>query len=972
MARNSRKSKMAMGSVEYGDIYSRLCETSDDGNRVPVLREGKFVRDQRIGRLAVDFGNDAFWFRPLRGTASKLSMQDVSSLVANDLIVFDNPASREPLIRYLMEYDRRAATLKEAEVRATESKEKAQALRADTKLQRSVRRNTRVAKLTWTLAMLGLVAIAYLATIPAQQPAPANATISGIGQDLGVDSDSLQQASYIQALGNGTELYGVVTNTTTKEVGDTSSGNGTVTEDIVFNPKASAQPIHMRPLYYDKSSFYQTQLTTDPSGESKTAIYLQNPNGYALGVSANQLMLVTGSGMTSTQLITPDAYTNKTADQAQSDIEDAQNNSASERTSHSKNGKSSSEASGSGMPNGWLGVDHASIGSDMVAASYWYTKGNSGKTSDKHRRIAILNIKDVLASGSSAVSSMDIAQINYQDLDSNYYAPEISQDTDSKGSTYLLAYMKQDYNGNTGFFVRRIQSDDDVLVESYTNTFSTQDLTGSTDPITNYRLLGNRLFFEQSGYIWMMNLSESKLSVTINGTQRTISRENAIRICQASDIYASVTSDEQRAADESGSIVQPVAHYTPMTLTTTNGTEYGIVFTESDTGDLVFQPAVDMTTAASGQTTGSGADSTANAVGSGDEAAIQELLAQNAQNNGYDRNMEGTTVTIPEDIIGMRATDAISALQSLHFTVKTTGGTGVVTSVSPSGSALYGSTVTLTLSNPQTSDTTTATQSSASSDGTYRQVEYSLGSGTPASVGNAQQNSGTSAGETTTIQTTPQQDANAANANGNAGGATNAKNAGNAAANAGNATAGNNANASTNANGSNGSNGSNSSNSNNGNNSNAVEAAATNAMQQDVGNGRIAIRDVQQDHATVVCFAVRGEQILWIEQDANSTTRHVKFSPIYYKDSRSTVAAYENAEAAQSALDNGNSDGSDATTVTTGIADSVTGQAQADATQQQGQAHPTGDTAQQQDAAATPTNAQQQQQQEQQSAPPTQ
>ena len=69
MARNSRKSKMAMGSVEYGDIYSRLCETSDEGNRVPVLRDGKFVRDQRIGRLVVDFGNDAFWFRPLRGTA---------------------------------------------------------------------------------------------------------------------------------------------------------------------------------------------------------------------------------------------------------------------------------------------------------------------------------------------------------------------------------------------------------------------------------------------------------------------------------------------------------------------------------------------------------------------------------------------------------------------------------------------------------------------------------------------------------------------------------------------------------------------------------------------------------------------------------------------------------------------------------------------------------------------------------------
>ena len=929
---HSRKSKLAMGSVEYGDVYDRLCETSDDGSRVPVVRDGKFVRGQRIGRLVVDFGNDAFWFRPLRGTASRLSMQDVSSLVANDLIEFDNPASREPLIRYLMEYDRRAATLKEAEVRATESSEKAQTLRADTKLQRSVRRNVRVAKLTWTLAMLGLVAMAFLMTMPQPSPAPASATISGVGQDLGVDSDSLQQASYIQALGNGTELYGVVTNTTTKEVGDTSSGTGTVTEDIVFNPSASAQPIHMRPLYYDKSSFYQTQLKTDPSGASKTAVYLQNPTGYALGVSANQLMLVTGSGMTSTPLLTPDAFTTQTADEAQSSIESLQSNSASERKSAGGNKPSSNNASGSGMPDGWLGVDHASIGSDMVAVSYWYTKGNSGKQSDKHRRIAVLNIKNVLASDASAVSSMDIAQINYQDLDSNYYGPEIAQDTDSKGSTYLLAYTKQDYNGNTGFFVRRIQSDEDVLSESYTNTFSSQDLTGSTDPITNYTLLGNRLFFEQSGYIWMMNLSETKLSVTINGTQRTISRENAIKICQTSDIYSSVTSDEQRSADESGSIVQPIAHYTPMTLTTNNGTEYGIVFIESDTGDLVFQPAVDMTTAASGQSTGTGADSTANGVSSSDEAAIQELLAQNAQNNGYDRNLEGTQVTIPGDIIGMRATDAISALQALHFTVQTTGGTGVVTGVSPSGTAAYGSTVTLTLSNPQTSNAATSTQSSAEAAGTYRQVEYSLGDGTAQGATNGsqqQQGTDTSAGSTTTL-TAPQADGNDANATTNAGagtsGATNAT-GGNATGANGNTNAGTNANAT------------------NANANNAVENAATSAVQQDVGNGRIAIRDVQQDHATVVCFAVRGEQILWIEQDANSTTRHVKFSPIYYKDSRSTVTAYESAEAAQSALGNGNDDGT--TTVTTGIADSVTG------TQPQQQ---------QQDATATQPQQDQQQQ----------
>lgn len=957
-----KKSKLAMGSIEYGDIYNRLCQKDADGKRVPVIRDDKFVRDQKIGRLVVDFGNDEFWFRPIRGTARRLTMQDVMTLIANDLVEFDDPSSREPLLRYLKQYEQRAATLEEAEVRAVTSREKASELKADTKLQKSVRRNTRIAKMTWTLAMLGLVIIAVFATMPGAKPAKATSTIAGVGQEMDVDSSSIQQASYIQALGDGTNLYGVVTNALTKEVGDTSSGTGTVNENIVINPSASSEPTHMRPLYYDKTSFYQTEVTPDSSGSSKTAIYLQNPNGYALGVSANQLMLLTGSGMTSTALLTPTAYTSKTADETQSEIESDQNDAASEMTSSSSSSSDDSDAKGSGMPDGWLGVDHASIGSDRVAVSYWYTKGDTGKTSDLHRRIAILNIKDVLASGTSKVSDMDIAQINYQDEDSNFYQPEISQDGDSKGSLYLLAYMKQDYDGNTGFFVRRIQTDEDVLSESYTNTFSTEDLTGSTDPITNYRLLGNRLFFEQSGYIWMMNLSEAKLSVSINGDQRTINRENPIKICKSSDIYASITSDEKRSADETNASVSPVAHYIPMTLTTDDGTEYGIVFVESDTGDLVFQPAVDMTTASSGRASGTGADSTANGVGSGDAAAIAKLLAENAQNgDGYDQNMEGTSVNLPSDIIGKNATDAIKELQALHFNVKTTGGTGVVTSCSPSGSAAYGSTITLTLGQQSTSDSTsTSTQSSAATTGRYRQVDYTLSDGTvQQDDGSDSSDSSDGTGDASTDDSSSSDDATTDSSQSDDDMVTTVQtqNASNDTANASNANASN----------------SNASNSNaNGTGNGRTNAIAnenknvTSSMNIDVGNGRIAIRDVKKDHATIVCFAVRGEQIVWIEKDADSNKRHIKFSPIYYKESRSTVNAYKAEKKAENALKDANGNGWDASnsndTVTTGSSDSVS--AQDNANDDNANATDTTDAASTADGSQQQTDATEQQQQD--------
>ena len=854
-----------MGSAEYGDVYS---EKKVNGKSVVTGDNKHFVRDIKIGRLVVDFSNNQFWLRPIRGTAQRLSASEVSSLVANDLIEFDQPAERQYLVSYLMELHNKKTALRDAEVRALSNGKKASEMKSEGKLHKSVKRNVRIAKVVWTLAMVGLVAVTYVATMPAEEPDTASPSISGVGQSFGVDSSELTGATYVQALGDGTSLYGVITNQKTKETSDTSSSTASVTENIMMSPTISSSPIHTRPLYYDNTSFRQTEITVDTSSNANDGVYLQDPNGYALGVPQNELVLVRGQGLSMTSIASPTAYADKTASDSSTAIEDAQKEAAesASKSSSSSSSDTTKNTTASEMPDGWIGFDDASISSKRIAGSYWYTKGSSGKQSDLHRRIVIYDISSTLdgtstsSSSSTDATTTDAAQLNYQDLDSNFYAPEISLDTTSNGSTYLLAYEKQDLNGNVGFFVRRIQNNEDILLESHTNTFSANDITGSNDLITNYHFIGNKMFYEQSGYIWMINMSASKLSVVVNGNDRTVSRENPVKICKASDVFASVSADEQQTATDHNTAATPIAHYTPMSITTADGIEYGITFIEASTGNLVFQPAVDITTASSGTNSGSGANSTANNVYSGTDAAVQNDMDKDASGSNTNSNLKGTMVTIP-DLIGKSASDAIAALKALGFNVTTTGENGVVTSMSPSGSAVYGATITLTLGQAGSTDgsdansTTTnpqeglvsgyidGMQQSAQNQGStasmrsdkkslIRQVEYSLT--------NVGATSTAASGTSTTAST--------------ASGADTQSTSG----------------------------------------TTSVGAVTTSS-----DSSRIIIRNVASDKATIVAFAVRGGQVLWIEQDVTSGTRQVKFSPIYYKDVQ-TSSSTDDDESADS------------------------------------------------------------------------
>lgn len=965
MAAQKRKSGR-IGQVEYGDVYSEL--KGPDGRNV-VGEDGKLQRDQLIGRLIVDFSQDMFYMRPMRGNAIRLSAHDVTSLVANDLIEFDQEDSKRYLTSYLMELDRRKRTVRQAELNALAGTQRAQELGHETRLQKKVRGKTRTAKFLWTIAMAGFVGLSFVAMIPAPEPAAAKATISGKGQDYGVTSDAVKDSTYIEALGSGATLYGVVTDTQTKEVGETDANASNVTENQLINPDVSSNAIHMRPLYYDKTGFRQTQLVANASGGSQTAVYLQNPNGYSLGKAANELVLTGGRGLSSIIVASPAGTEDKSSTQTQQDIEKAQQQAAQEAQGKSTSSSNSKSTDAGKMPDSWNGFDTASIDANRIAASYYYTKDGSNKESDLRRRIVIFDITSALQSSSSSNSNSSssstdsgiaLAQMNYSDDDSNFYTPQIALDPQSNGSTYHIAYMKEDANGQKGFFLRRIKNNEDILKEEPDTTFSTTDLTGSDSPISNYRFLGNRLFFEQSGYIWVINVTEDKLKVNVNGTQRTVTKENPIQICKASDIRSSITNDEKQRSEQENEEPTPVAHYTPMAITTNQGREYGIAFVTSDTGNLVFQPIVDFTAASADVNSSTGGNSTANGVMSGDEAAVNKLLEEeNKTRSGSDnKNLEGTKQSVP-NVIGMNKTDAIKALEDAGFKVKSTGGNGVVLSINPSSTATYGSTITITTGSGASSSGT-QTDSKASENANASSTSAGNQGGTDASASQSSNASSDSGNETRAPdgilegalggisqgmkaeeENTKKQQAydgsaylapvdyfvmgNGTNTNANA--EANATNGTQVDSENGNGTTDANANAGADANAGNGT----ASTIGGASNEKAKEDAPTGITADTADGGRITIRDVEDDKATVVAFAVRGEQVLWIESDAQTSQRSVRFSPIYYKD-KAKPKTEEDTGNVTSALDNVNAgEGTGDSSKETSSANDV-GDANADAT----------------------------------------
>lgn len=758
---------LALGRVEYGDVYSEL---RDDSGKVVLDEDNSKIRDKKIGRLVVDFTKDEFWLRPFQGNAKRLTSDQVATLVANDLVIFDQPSSKKSLTTYLMKREERIETVRKAELDKARNAHKLHDMVEDRRLFVRAKRAGIIARVAWVIAMAGFVGLAFVVSVPRggevgnSVSAP---TIEGEGQDYGVDSSLLSDATYIEAIGSATNMYGVITDHGIRETGDTDAS--TVKENILTKPSISSEPLHMRPLYYDKSSFMQTKPEPNLSDGSKTAIYLQNPLGYSLGVPANELLIIGGNNLAAVKVLSPAEYRDRSAAETASDIERSQQEAIQLLAGRVNSTYGTTGLEAGAMPAGWLGLDDASYDGERIAVSYWHTEDNSGRKEDLRRRIALLDVGDVLTDGEAALPSMGIAQLNYQDTDSQFYDPVVSLDPTSNGTTYLLAYRKRDYAGNEGTFLRRIRSNEDVLLEKYSNTFSTSDLTDSDADITNISFIGSKMFFEQSNSIWMLDCSEKELSIDVSGQSRVVKRKAPVEIAKVSEMRTVLTEDDKARYEARNETPVPTARYMPMALTTRDGIQYGIVFVEAESGNLVFKAVEDMIAASANDASGTGSDSTADGVYSGDAAAIREGL-------------EGASSSNREDPIDPNIAEQIS-------------------DASDAENVLVG---------PEDSEQESESQSNT---GELEQVAWEAVSFPLKQV----ENEGTGSSVTSSVLSTVSGDEDT-----------------------------------------------------------PVDISGKK------GIGTITIRNVDSG-AAIVAFTVRGDQVIWIEEDVSSGSRSVRISPIYYR-----------------------------------------------------------------------------------------
>lgn len=840
----------SIGKVEIGDIY----EDTESGRRV------------KIGRLFVDQGSNEFFQKPVgrRGRATRLSAEDVATMLSQGKIVCDQQSAKTDLINYIRVLTESRNSIHDAEIERIKNRQRTEEMDRNKRIHAKVKRKVHVARLFWLLACGTMVATVFIASIPAPTPAPAEKTIAGEGQNYGIDPDALSDSTYIEAMGSGSAMYGIVTDQNIVENGQESSGESAIKENAMFTPTVSkTQPLHMRPLTYDKQTFYQTAIKTNDINGGSTGVYLQNPNGNSLGVASNELVLAGGAGLGTIIISSPEKYEDKSASTTAKDIETQQQQAAND----SKSSNSSSDMPGGKMQESWNGFDACDIDGNVIVGSYWYTKDASLEKKDLKRRIAVFNIKDVLAGSSDAVSDLEAVQLNYQDFDNDYYNPVVSESPASNGSTYWIGYTKQTEDGDTGFFIRCYENNNDLLMEDYENTFSTSDITGNSDPITNYTLFGDKLFYEQRGAIWVIDLS--KLSANVDDYKRTIERENPVKIVDVIDMRASTTRDEQHIADLMGETVKPSCHYKVMTITTSKGVEYGIVFIDAQTGDLIYQPCYTMTTAASAVNNGGNIDSgTADEVTDLNESRI-EKLREEKENKSKPSSSTSSNSNNEED-------GNADAKNKNNGNSEDSGKAGDITMTgyhvdSAARVMLAANGSKTNLSYRQAADE--ETDSADSSD---------TGSG----------NDNATDGYATGGESDNSNESESKNENSNdelANGSKNENADDSASANADKAKA-----------------------------KNLNSSLGDDDTEEDRGTaltGRVIIRKGTKNNISILSYTIRGEQVVWLEEKQDDTKkREIRLSPIYYKDT-SVQEADENADKddkTKSSFDGDNENGENA------------------------------------------------------------
>lgn len=655
----------AHGNIEFGT----LLDETDHGIE--------------LGRLAIDYDTEEFWELPATGDkAFPLPWQNVAHYLAAGAIRYDDPDMEKRLISFLRRKEDSEKQREAIERTKAEQEKVAKEVEDNNKLIAQTKLRAGMARTFWVMGCLVAIAATFIFTIPPAPPAAAEPTIAGVGADYGIPTDELAKASYIEALGDANTLYGVIVDQDIIEVGTATTGESTIKENVMLNPYVSEQPIHMRPLYYNRQTFYQSSLVVNDYKGGSSAVYLQNPKGYKDGKAANDLVLTGGPGISNITIASPDAYQALSGDDAASLLEDTQEEAADQGMEYEDPDRMPSSP-----PDGWLGFDSCDIDGTWVVASYWYRQSEM-LGGNIMRRVIMYDVQNVLDSGAEGLANMNSVNLNYQVLDSSYYDPVVSTSKATNGQVHWIGYMKQDPSGGTGFFIRKVTTTTDILNEDFTNTFSMQDITGSRAPITNYTLDGDYLFFEQSGYIWYTDLSKMQVERSqYSDGQKIIKKNNPIQICSTSAIYPSVTRDEQFRADQTGVATVPRSHYKVMRITTSGGISYGIVYIDAASGDVVFVPTQKLIVA--GTTEGNvSVDSNATDVQNQTQAEIDRIHREDQKTGEY---AEGYDPTKPQQTQEQQPATGVSASTAGH---KARGWTAVATEGMATGRQVEDTTVT--------------------------------------------------------------------------------------------------------------------------------------------------------------------------------------------------------------------------------------------------------------------------------------
>lgn len=560
----------------HSDI-GKLFENDADGNHVACL-----------GSIGINYEKRTFYLRPTSNDVSKkVSANDMMYFIAHDRIEWGDPGNRDKVVHYIMQMNsvqEVAETRQQAVSAATDALAEIDVDLANKKRYSGAVARSRAIMGASALAIAGAAA-AVMVRKPAEAVGGIAGSIEGEGFDLGVSSDNLAHATQVSVMGDLNEIYGITFDSKTFEVSMSGGALGRVDELVSVNPYVSSIPSHMRPLYYRKDAFHQTRVIVDHAMNGQYGVYMDNPVGFINGKLGYRLMLVGGKGMNSIVIREPvdpgDIGADQAAQQLYKEREALRKGRSSDSSEDEDEEDRSSEASL--MKASWLGIDKADIDSSRIALSYWYpAEGNDENRSGiVARKIALIDVSTLVDGSATDPASVPASQLDYLDT-ADYKDPAISCSPSSNSTHWWIAYTR-----DGEFRLRKWEKNIDLVERGDLTDWSCYDVTGSDSGVTDYQLMGDMLFFVQDNTLRCEDLSGLSLSYGEDGA-KMVARLAPVDICPRTDIRSNDDSDMIAVGNAEGIRPTPAPRYEAVRVSTSSGSDYGIIYISNRTGELVF------------------------------------------------------------------------------------------------------------------------------------------------------------------------------------------------------------------------------------------------------------------------------------------------------------------------------------------------------------------------------------------------